>query len=133
MISKQQAAIKSSIVDTNNCLNEIFLSFDSLNKEFYLGNRLVNFSSNCFSFYKADYSLEEIKAHYYSHLDNIVHNILSGLFTIVIISNTSIKNNITTSIAYVHSFSNILKKTFYYTINVMTTKVELFVIKYRIN
>ena len=53
IISKQQTATKSSIVDANSHLNGIFLSFDSLNKEFYLENRLVNSFSNCFSCHKA--------------------------------------------------------------------------------
>ena len=43
MTTKQQAAIKSSIVDVSSHLNGIFPSFDSLNKEFYLKNRLVDF------------------------------------------------------------------------------------------
>ena len=35
MTTKQQITIKSSVVDTNNCLNRIFLAFNSLNREFY--------------------------------------------------------------------------------------------------
>jgi len=37
LIAKQQLKIKSSIVDVNNQLDEIFPSFDSLNKEILLG------------------------------------------------------------------------------------------------
>ena len=50
LIAKQLSKIKSSIVDTNNCLNEVFSSFDSLNKELSLGFHLVDFFPNCFSF-----------------------------------------------------------------------------------
>ena len=38
MTFKQCLKIKSSIVDTNNCLNGVFSLFDSLNKEFSLVN-----------------------------------------------------------------------------------------------
>ena len=79
MTSKQQTAIKSSIFDANSHLNRIFLYFDSLNKEFHLGNRLVNSFSNCFSFYKADCSSKERKSqtilcstHYLIHQQSLL-------------------------------------------------------------
>ena len=133
MISKQQATIKSSIFDTNSHLNGIFLSFNSLNKEFHLGNRLVNSFSNCFSFHKADCSSKERKSHHYSCLDNIVLNTLSDPSTVTFVSDTSIKNNVAISITYIHSFSNPLKKTLYHTINVMSTEEKLFAIRCGIN
>jgi len=133
MISKQQAAIKSSIVDANSCLNGIFLSFDFLNKEFYLGNRSVDFFFNCFSFHKDNHSSEERKSHYCSLLDNIMLNTLSDPSKVIIVSDISIKNNVATSIAHVHSFSNPLKKTFHHAISVTSTEVKLFTIRCRIN
>jgi len=51
----------------------------------------------------------------------------------MILTDTSIKNNITISIAYVHLFNRPLKKTLYHTINVMTIEAELFAIRCRIN
>jgi len=63
MTTKQQAAIKSFIVDASSHLNGIFLYFDSLNKEFHLRNRLVDSFLNCFSFHKADHC-------YDNHLSN---------------------------------------------------------------
>ena len=42
LIVKQHSKIKSSIVDINNQLNEIFLSFDSLNKKFSLDFHLAD-------------------------------------------------------------------------------------------
>ena len=52
---------------------------------------------------------------------------------IVVISDTSIKNNITTSIAYIHPKPNIIAKTIYQAINVILTEAKLFAIRYRIN
>ena len=133
MISKQQAAIKRSIVDANSHIDGIFLSFDLLNTEFYLENRLIDSFSSHFSFYKADCSLEESKSHHFSHLDNIVLNASSDLSTVVVVSDTSIKNNIAMLITHIHSFNSSLKKTLYHTINITTMEAELFAIRYRIN
>ena len=55
------------------------------------------------------------------------------LSIVVIVSNASIKNNIAMSIAYVHSFNSLLKKTLYHAINVTTTEAELFAIRCGIN
>jgi len=51
----------------------------------------------------------------------------------MVVSDTSIRNNVTTSVAPVHLFKRSLKKTLHYTINVTTTEVELFVIRCEIN
>ena len=53
--------------------------------------------------------------------------------TAVIVSDTSIKNQVTTSIAYIHSFNNPIIKTHHYIINITSTEADLFVIKYSIN
>ena len=55
MTTKQQLKIKSSIVDANNHLNEIFPSFDSLNHEFFPGFRLIDNFPSYFSFHQANY------------------------------------------------------------------------------
>ena len=52
---------------------------------------------------------------------------------IVIISDTSIKNNITTFIAYIHPRPNTIAKTIYQAINVILTEAKLFAIRCKIN
>jgi len=52
---------------------------------------------------------------------------------IVIISDTSIKNNIATLILHIHSNSNGIKKIIYHTVNITSTEAELFAIRCRIN
>jgi len=133
MTSKQQIAIKSFISDVKNHLNGVFLSFDFLNEEFYLSKRLFDTFSNCFFFHKANQSSDESKTHHCNLLDNIIFNASSDLSTVVVVSNASIKNNITTLITYIHLFNSSLKKTFYHTINIITIEAELFTIRYRIN
>ena len=45
---KQWLKIKSSIVDTNNHLNKVFSTFDSLNRELSSGFYLINTFPDCF-------------------------------------------------------------------------------------
>ena len=53
--------------------------------------------------------------------------------TVIVITDTNIKNNIASFISHVHFFSNILKKTLYHTANVIIMKAKLFAIRYKIN
>jgi len=48
-------------------------------------------------------------------------------------NNTSIKNNITTLILHICNGQNFIAKTIYYTMNIISTKVELLLIRCRIN
>ena len=75
----------------------------------------------------------ESKATYLCKLNNIVLNISLSANTIIIISDASIKNNVATFITYIHSHSSPIKKTLYHTVNVSTTEVKLFAIRYEIN
>jgi len=53
--------------------------------------------------------------------------------SIVIIVNTSIKNNVASSILHVHSNLDSLTKTVYHTVNVTTIEAKPFAIRYGIN
>jgi len=66
-------------------------------------------------------------------LEDITLQALSDLLTVVVVSDASIKNHVTTSIAYVHIYGSPVIKTIYHTVNVMSTKTKLFVIRYGIN
>lgn len=52
---------------------------------------------------------------------------------VIIVLGTSIKNNVTTSIAHIYSFNNLLKKILYYVINNTSTETKLFVLRYRLD
>ena len=60
-------------------------------------------------------------------------NSLSNSKTVIVISDTSIKNNVATSVLHIYSGSIILAKTIHYTINITSTKVESFTVKCSIN
>jgi len=133
MTFKQQQKIKSSIVDINNCLNEILLFFYSLNSEFHPGCRLIDIFSSHIFFHNANHNSNESKTAYCKKLDKIIFKLLSDLKSVIIATDASIKNNITTSIAHIHSFNNSLKKTLHHAVKITPIKAELFAIRYEIN
>jgi len=118
MTDKQRLKIKSSIVDVNNYLNRIFSSFNSLNSEFSPGFRLINNFSSCFYFHWENCKDKESKAAHFCKLDKIFFNTSLDPKSVIIISDTSIKNNIATSILYIYFHPNNVKKTIYYAINI---------------
>ena len=133
LTSKQRLKVKSSIIDTNSCLNRILPLFNPLHKKLTPGFWLVDIFSNHFSFNIAECKINDYKAAHLWKLDNIFKDSLYDTKIVIIISNASIKNNIAMSIAHVHSGENIVAKTIYYAVNVILTEAELFVIKYGIN
>ena len=133
LISKQQLKVKSSIVDTNNHLNGIFSSFDSLHKELSPSFRLVDSFSDHFYFHTVNHKDKKSKEAYLHKLNKIFEDILSDSNTIIVISDTSIKNNVTISILHVCSGYNTIAKTIHHTVNITSTEAELFTIRYGIN
>ena len=130
---KQQLKIKSSIVDANNHLNEVHPSFNRLHKELSPGFYLVDNFPNCFSFHIVNWkNVKNINAHICS-LDKLFENYFLNPNTVLVISNTSIKNNVTTFVLHIHSSHSFLMKTTYHAVNITSTKVELFVIRCGIN
>jgi len=59
--------------------------------------------------------------------------VLANANLVIVVFNTSIRNNVATSIAHIHSYFKPIKKEIHYTVNITTTKAELFAIKCKIN
>ena len=133
MMSKQQQRIKDSIININNQLHRIFITFDPLNFIFYLCHRLIDTYSSHISINSTNYSSNESKNSHCKKLNEIILEFPSNLRTIVVISDMSIKNNVISSISHIHSFSNPLKKTIHHIVNITPTETELFTIRYSIN
>jgi len=123
----------SSIVDANYCLNGIFPLFDSLSSEFSPSFRLIDIFFSHFYFHWANHKDKENKVAYICKLNNIFTKALLNPKSIIVICNTSIKNNVVISITHIYSYSSSIKKILHHTINIATTKAELFAIRYRIN
>ena len=102
---KQCLKIKSPIVNTNNCLNQVLPAFDSLNKELSLEFCLIDNFPNCFFFHIVDCKdVEARTAHY-------------------------VQNNIATSVLHIRREHEIIKKTIYHVINDIFTEAELFTMR----
>ena len=131
LIAKQQLKVKSPIMDTNNHLNEVLLSSNSLNKELSPG--LVDTFLECFSFLLVSQKNSNTLTSHYNKLNNIFENSLVNQDTVLIITDTSVKNNIAILISYIYRGQEIIVKFVCYAINVTFIEAELFTIGYRIN
>jgi len=118
-------------VDLANRVNEYFSPFNPLNSEFSPGLRVINnFSDhiffNLFNKKKDDKSCTQL-------LNEMVFEFFSSLFVAIIASHVSIKNNVATSIAHIHTHDKPLIKTIHHAINITSTEAELFTIRCGIN
>ena len=125
--------IKGPVVDMDNCFNKVFPSFDSLNFEFPPGHRIIDIFSNCFSFHLFSKHKDNNLKAWIQQLDNLAIKSLSIPSYALIIMNTSVKNNIVTSISHTHIHNKPVTKTPHYAVNVMSTEAELFTIRCGIN
>ena len=96
-------------MNTNNYLNQVLPTFDSLNKELSLGLYSIDNFPNCFFFYTVDCKNIKARTAYY------------------------VKNNIAISVLYIRREHEIIKKTIHHVINVMFTEAELFAMKCNIS
>ena len=113
----------------DNSCNKYVPSFSPFNQEFSLGNKLIDSFSDQFSFY---YHSWETKNHIKNLNDDVTEAFLDPSSSIVI-SDTSIKNSIATSILHIYSYNKPIVKTIHQAINITTTEVELFAIRCGIN
>ena len=114
----------------NNCFNKVFSSFDPLNPEFFSKCRIIDIFSDHFSFHL--FSKHNLKVQI-QQLNNLAIESSSILFCTLIIIDTSIKNNITTSISHSHIHNKPIIKTLYHMVNITSTKAKIFTIRCSIN
>jgi len=114
-----------------NRFNKCFPSFIPLHSEFSPGLRVIDNFSNCISFNVCN--KEKDDKSYAHQLDYMVLESSSSSSTAIIVSNASIKNNVITSILYMHTYNKPLTKTIYHTVHVTSTEAELFTIRCSIN
>jgi len=110
---------------------EYFLSFSSLNSKFSPGLRIIDTFSEHISFNIWD-KRKNIKLQA-QELDNMVLESSSFPSVAIVASNASIKNNVAISIAHIHIVNKPLTKIVHHTVNITSTKAELFVIRCGIN
>ena len=111
MTSKQRLKIKSSITDVNIYLNGLILSFDSLNSEFSPRFRLIDKFHSQYSLYWVNHKNKESKKAHLCKLNNLFSNLMVNPNTTIVISDTSIKNSIATSVTHIYLYMEQVKKT----------------------
>ena len=119
------------MVDIANRSYECFPSFAPLNLEFSSGLRIIDNFSDCISFNVHDKE-KDIKL-CVQELDNMVLESSLSPSVAIIVSDASIKNNVATSIAHIHTFDKPLTKMVHHAVHVTSTEVELFAIRCGIN
>ena len=116
-------------MNANNRLNGVFPSFDLFSSKLFSRDRLIYIFSSCFSFHSANRrSKEGIKVHI-CKLNYIIFQTSTDLKAVVVVSDTSINNQVATSIAYIHTHDSPVIKTVHHTINVTLTEAKLFAIR----
>ena len=117
---KQWQKIKGHIIDIKNRYNEII--------------RILDLFEDCFSLHIVEKNNKDnnLKAYCLS-LDNITLTSLLDSSIALIVTDTSIKNQVAISIAHTHYWDCPIMKTIYHAINVTSTEAELFTIRCGIN
>ena len=130
---KQYLKVKNSIVNTNNCLNQVFSVFNNLNREISLGFHLIDTFSDHFFFHTVNHQDIAVRTAHQNKLKNIYKNSTNCHDTMLIISDMSVKNNIITSVSHIQRKHEIIMETVYHVMNVIFIVVKIFAIRYSIS
>ena len=129
----QKILTKGHLIDSKTKSYGIFPSFSPLNPEFTLGHRIIDNFSDRFSFNLVNKTEKGKNNRCAQELDEMVLRNSLIPNTALVITNTSIKNDIATSIAHIHSTNRPLIKTVHHASFVTSSEAELFAIRCGIN
>ena len=133
LTSKQWFKVKGHIVDVNNRLNGIFNYFDPFSNKFSPRNGLIDVFPSCSSFYLSNEKYAKVEKAHLHKLDELIFHISVDPKTTIVVLDTSIKNQVTTSIAYIHIHDTPVVKMIHHTVNITFTEAKLFVIRCGLN
>ena len=131
LTSHQHFLIKGHLVNIVNRCNRIFPSFTPLHSKFSPGHRIIDNFSDRFLFNLHNKQKDDKICT--QQLNNIVIELSTSPSTVIVVTDTSIKNDITTSILHMHTYNNPITKTIHHVVHVTSTEAELFVIRCSIN
>jgi len=129
---RQRTLTKGHLIDSKTKSYRIFPSFASLDPEFTPGYRIIDNFSDCFSFNLVNKTEKEKNNRRTQELDEMALRNSSIPNTALVITDASIKNDIATSIAHIHSTNRPLIKTVHHASFVTSSEAELFAIRYGI-
>ena len=127
----QKSNIKGYLIDSNNKLFEVFPSFSPLNSEFILRSRVVDIYPDQFLFNLANKGKNNNI--YIQQLNDMTLQSSSSPNMAIVVTDASVKNNITTSISHIHAFNHPMIKTVHHAVFVTSTEAKLFAIRCSIN
>ena len=130
---RQKTLTKGHLIDSKIKSYGIFPSFSPLNPEFTPGHRIIDNFSDRFSFNLVNKTEKGKNNRCAQELDEMVLRNSLIPNTALVITNTSIKNDIATSIAHIHSTNRPLIKTVHHASFVTSSEAELFTIRCGIN
>ena len=117
----------------DNRFNKVFSFFNPLNPEFKPGNRMINSFSNCFSFYLFSKSNNHLFKNHIQQLNNLAIESSNSPSNILVVTDASVKNSVTLSIAHIHVHNRLVIKTLHHAVNITSTEAEFFAIRCGIN
>jgi len=127
----QRANIKGHLVDSNNRSHRMFPSFSPTYPELSPGLRIIDTFSDHFLFNPCNKEKKD-KLHL-QQLDSVVIESSLSQSIAIVATDTSIKNNVATSISHMHISNHPLIKTLHHMAFVTSAEAELFAIRYSIN
>ena len=133
LTNQQKNIAKGHLINLCNKAYGIFLLFSSLNPEFSPSFCITDNFSDCFSFNLVNEKEKEKDRICTQELDEMVLHTSSSLHIALVVTDTSIKNNIAISILYVHIANYPLTKTVHHVVFVTSMEAELFAIRCSIN
>ena len=113
-------------------MNGIFSTFNSLNQEFPPRSHLIDNFPNCFSFHLTSCKDTNAKIAYHNELEKLYEESSHNQDTILIISDMSVRSNVTISVSHIQREHKIIAKTIHHAMNVLSIEAELFAIRCRI-
>ena len=129
----QRTIAKGHLIDSYIKAHRIFPSFLPLNPEFSSGSCIIDIFSDQFSFNLVNKKEKEKDKIHAQELNDMVFHNSSLSHTALVITNTSIKKDIATSISYIHIANHLLTKTVHHALFVTSIEEELFSIRCGIN
>ena len=117
----------------DNRFNEVFSAFDLINSELQPGNRVIDTFSNHFSFHTFSRKNDPSFKSHLQQLDALAIESSTSSSTTLMITDTSVKNNVTSSIAHIHVRNKPIVKVLHNAVNITLSEAEFFALKCGIN
>ena len=128
--NRQRNITKGHIIDSKTKSYGIFSLFDPLHQEFTPGQCISDIFPDRFFFNLVD--KKEMNITHAQELNNLVLSNTSPS-SAIIVTDTSIKDNIATSIAHIHQANFFLTKTVHHAVFITSSEAELFAMRCSIN